>query len=53
MIAEPDSGQLALYLQKKLTKVEMLDQLEKAIWQYAKRQKTWFKRDGQIKWVEV
>ncbi len=35
---------LALYLQKKLSKKEMLEQLEKAIWQYAKRQRTWFKK---------
>ncbi len=44
---------VALYLQKKLTKAEMLEQLEKAIWQYAKRQKTWFKRDARIQWVEI
>ena len=44
---------VALYLQKKLTKAEMLEQLEKAIWQYAKRQKTWFKRDGRIRWEEI
>lgn len=35
---------MALYLQKKLTKQEMLEGLEKAIWQYAKRQRTWFKK---------
>lgn len=35
---------LALYLQKKLTKQEMLQQLESAIWHYAKRQRTWFKK---------
>ncbi|HRH24766.1 MAG TPA: tRNA (adenosine(37)-N6)-dimethylallyltransferase MiaA [Candidatus Paceibacterota bacterium] len=34
----------ALFLQKKLTKQEMLEGLEKAIWQYAKRQRTWFKK---------
>ena len=27
--------------------------LEKEIWQYAKRQKTWFKRNEKIEWVEV
>ncbi len=37
---------LALYLQKKLTKQEMLDQLEMAIWHYVKRQRTWFKKYG-------
>ncbi|MEK7228080.1 MAG: tRNA (adenosine(37)-N6)-dimethylallyltransferase MiaA [Patescibacteria group bacterium] len=35
---------MALYLQKKLTKQEMLTQLEFAIWHYAKRQRTWFKK---------
>ena len=35
---------MALYLQKKLTKQEMLTQLESAIWHYAKRQRTWFKK---------
>lgn len=35
---------LALYLQDKLSKADMLAQLEIAIWQYAKRQRTWFKK---------
>lgn len=35
---------LALYLQGKLSKPEMLSQLEFAIWHYAKRQRTWFKK---------
>lgn len=35
---------LALYLQGKLSKPEMLTQLEFAIWHYAKRQRTWFKK---------
>lgn len=35
---------IALYLQNKLSKSEMVDQLEKAIWQYVKRQRTWFKK---------
>lgn len=37
---------LALYLQKKLTRQEMLVELEMAIWHYAKRQRTWFKKYG-------
>lgn len=37
---------LAHYLQKKISKQEMLDTLEKEIWQYAKRQRTWFKKYG-------
>lgn len=35
---------LALYLQEKLSKEDMLTQLEFAIWHYAKRQRTWFKK---------
>lgn len=35
---------LALYLQKKLDKDTMLKELEMAIWHYAKRQRTWFKK---------
>ena len=35
---------LAFYLQKHLTKSGMLEELEQAIWQYAKRQRTWFKK---------
>ena len=41
---------LALYLQNKITKNEMLLGIEKNTWQYAKRQATWFKRDREIKW---
>lgn len=35
---------VALYLQEKISKDSMLDQLEAAIWQYVKRQRTWFKK---------
>lgn len=35
---------LAVYLQNKLSKADMLTQLESAIWHYAKRQRTWFKK---------
>ncbi len=35
---------LALYLQNKISKQDMLAQLEMAIWHYAKRQRTWFKK---------
>ncbi len=41
---------VALYLQKKISKQEMIDQLAAEIWQYAKRQRTWFKRDTRILW---
>jgi len=41
---------LALLLQKKMSKDEMLAELETKIRQYAKRQKTWFKRNKNIHW---
>ncbi len=41
---------LAKYLKKRLTKEQLTNQLENAIWQYAKRQMTWFKRDKEIRW---
>lgn len=41
---------VVLYLQKKMTRDEMLETLEREIYQYAKRQITWFKRDRHIKW---
>lgn len=41
---------LALFLQKKITKEEMLERLENEIWQYAKRQMTYFKRNTDINW---
>jgi len=44
---------LALYLQSKITKTEMIELLNTAIWQYAKRQWTWFKRDKRICWFDV
>lgn len=37
---------LAQFLQKKISKEKMLTDLETAIWQYAKRQRTWFKKYG-------
>lgn len=42
---------LARYLQKKVTKQEMLAELEKGIWRYAKRQMTWFKKNKLIQWI--
>jgi tRNA dimethylallyltransferase len=41
---------LTHYLQGKLTKKQMLEQLETAIWQYARRQKTWFRKNKEINW---
>jgi len=43
---------LAQFLRGNLTKDEMIEKLNTAIWQYARRQKTWFKRDKRIKWFE-
>jgi tRNA dimethylallyltransferase len=42
---------LALLLQKKLSRDAMLTELETKIWHYAKRQKTWFKRNAHIVWT--
>ena len=41
---------LANYLNKKISKKEMVEGLYTAICQYSKRQDTWFKRDKDIKW---
>lgn len=41
---------LSLYLQKKMTKEEMLEKLEQEIAQFARRQMQWFKRNKDIKW---
>jgi tRNA dimethylallyltransferase len=40
-----------LYINKKLSKEQAISELEKSIWQYAKRQKTWFKRNTDIVWT--
>ena len=44
---------LARYLRGTITKDEMIEQLNKAIWQYARRQKRWFKRDKNIVWFAL
>lgn len=44
---------LADYLQNELSKQEFLEILENKIWQYAKRQITWFKKDKEIKWFKL
>jgi tRNA dimethylallyltransferase len=43
---------LADYLEEKTSKEKMLAELEKAIWQYAKRQRTWWKRHKDINWLK-
>lgn len=42
---------LADYLEIKSDKKGFEEGLERAIWQYAKRQRTWFKRNSDIHWV--
>jgi len=44
---------LAQYIQHKLSLEELIDTLATKIWQYARRQKTWFKKDERIKWFEL
>lgn len=43
---------MARYLKGKITKTEMTEQLASEIFQYAKRQETWFKRDKTIIWID-
>ena len=43
---------IALYLQNKITKKEMIDRIQKESEHFAKRQMTWFKRDKRIKWIK-
>lgn len=42
---------LGRYLAGKISKKEMATQLEKEIWQFAKRQMTWFRKNKNIVWV--
>ena len=44
---------LALFLQNKLNKEQLINKLNIAIRQYAKRQMTWFKRNKKIKWFTL
>lgn len=41
---------LALLLQKKISKTELIEQLSAKIWQYARRQIIYWKRNKDIKW---
>jgi tRNA dimethylallyltransferase len=43
---------VSLHLQGKLSKEEMIEKLNTEIWHFAKRQKTWFKRDQSIIWID-
>lgn len=44
---------IAMYLQNKISKTELIEKLNTAIRQYAKRQMTWFKRNKKIKWFTL
>jgi tRNA dimethylallyltransferase len=44
---------ITLFLQNKVSKEEMIEKLKTEIWHYAKRQRTWFKRNKSIKWVKL
>jgi tRNA dimethylallyltransferase len=41
---------LGYFLKNELTREELIERLSAKIWQYAKRQMTWFKRDTRITW---
>ena len=41
---------LAQFLQMKIDKSELIEILTNKIWQYARRQKAWWKKDSRIKW---
>ncbi len=41
----------ALFLQGKITKTQMIENIEKESFQYVKRQRTWFKRNPNIIWL--
>ena len=43
---------LAELLQNNSSKEEFVSKLNNEIWQYVKRQKTWFKKDPRIKWFD-
>jgi len=43
---------VALYLQNKITKNEMIEKIQKETEHYAKRQMTWFKKEKRIKWIK-
>ena len=41
----------ALLLQKKINKEQLVQNIEKETWQYVKRQRTWFKQNKEIVWL--
>ncbi len=44
---------MARLLQKKISKEVFKEQLLNEIWHYAKRQRTWFKKDKTIHWIKL
>lgn len=42
---------LALLLQGKISREELVEKLSAKIWQYSRRQMTWFKKDQRIRWL--
>jgi len=43
----------ARFLQKKITREQMIETIKKEDWQYAKRQMTWFARDKRVNWIKT
>lgn len=43
---------VAHYLQGKINKEELIEELDRDIWRYVKRQRTWFKKNKTIKWIK-
>lgn len=43
---------MALFLQKKISRNEMIEKLERDIWLFVKRQRRWFKRHKDILWYK-
>ncbi len=41
------------FIHSDITKNEMIEKMKTELWQYAKRQRTWFKRDKNIKWFSL
>ncbi len=44
---------ISKHLQGELSKDELIAMLDLKIWQYVKRQRTWFKRDERIQWLSL
>lgn len=44
--------EVAKYLQGKINKTQLVENLKNDIWHFVKRQRTWFKRNKDIKWID-